>query len=186
MRRRRFRLPLAKGGLLLLGGLLAGVLALLLKDFVRESILVPLAYTVSGARVALNVLPQVVWWLAFLLVTLFIVVGGVLAALPASRRSGASDEPRPGRVEKWMRWIDLAAGGGDNYSQQNLARRVRDLALGALAARDGSASPSTALRSPRPTGAGSAAEGAHSQVSEIDIEPIVRYLEDEMEIARGG
>ena len=242
VRRRRWLIA----GLLLLGGLLVGLLALLFKDFVRESILVPLAYTVSGARVVVNVLPQVVWWMAFLLVTLFIVVGAVLVALPAPRRSGAPDEPRPGRVETWMRWIDLAAGGGDQYSRQDLARRVRDLTLGALAARDGSASLTTSLpigvtraeawpakspRSPRPRaergGAGteppaggrwsgersrrvesrlrsralpaplgspeggpvpalSAAEGAQAQVSEIDIERIVQYLEEEMEVPRGA
>ncbi|HET7090779.1 MAG TPA: hypothetical protein VFL17_19270 [Anaerolineae bacterium] len=258
MRRRRFPSPLAQGGLLLLGGLLVGLLALLLKDFVRESILAPLTYTVSGARAVLNVVPQVVWWVAFLLIALFIVIGAVLVALPAPRWSGAPDEPRRGRVETWMRWIDLAAGGGDRYSRQNLARRVRDLALGALAARDGSASLTTSLpvgvtraevesrlrshalrappdvesqlnrllefdsardpsaatspssspslRSGSESGsglqlrAGLAGDGgrdrsrtrawlpapvAQAQVSEIDIERIVRYLEDEMEVPRG-
>ena len=221
VRRRRFPSPLAprspslcsgsgisQGGLLLLGGLLVGLLALLLKDFVRESILVPLAYTVSGARVVLNVLPQLVWWVAFLLVTLFIVVGAVLAALPAPQRSDAPDEARRGRVETWMRWIDLAAGGGDHYTQQVLARRVRDLTLGVLAARDaptraeawpakspteGSGERSRRVESrlrshalPAPPCSPEGGPVAQAQVSEIDIEHIVRYLEDELEIPRGG
>ena len=172
VRRRRWIVA----GLLLLGGLLAGLLALLLRDFVRESILVPLAYTVSGARVVLNLLPQVVWCVAFLLVTLFILVGAVLAALPAPRRSDAPDETGRGRVETWMRWIDLAAGSGDHYSRQDpsaalragpsalltasLARRLRDLTLDALATRD--------------------ALSRFDILLDSDIERIVRYLEDEM------
>lgn len=203
MRRRRWIVA----GLLLLGGLLVGLLALLLKDFVRESILVPLAYTVSGARVVLNLLPQVVWWVAFLLVGLFILVGAVLAALPAPRHSDAPDETGRGRVETWMRWIDLAAGDGDRYARQDpsaeftlseaeglragpsallttgLARRVRDMTLGALATRDALTRAEVESRLLKlPPGA----EPQSDILLEFDIERIVRYLEDEMEIPRGG
>lgn len=121
-----------------------------------------------------------------------------------------------------MRWIDLAAGGGDRYSRQNpsallragLARRVRDLTLGVLAARDlpigvtraevESRLRSRALKAPPgvesqlisllefDSARGLVGDGgedrsrARARLSEIDIERIVRYLEDEMEVPRGG
>jgi hypothetical protein len=152
--------------------------------------------------------------------------GAVLVALPAPRQSGAPDEARPGRVETWMRWIDLAVDGGDGYSRQDpsallragLARRVRDLMLGVVAARDNltraevesrlrsrlleppdvesqlnllleldsARDPSASLRAGLVDDGGGDRSSVRARLSEIDIERIVRYLEDAMEVPRGG
>jgi hypothetical protein len=122
--------------LLLLGLvlLLAAPLVLVLRDFAREAIVVPLLYVLWLGRLLFRSIPQPLLWSLFLTLVLFVAVRSL------GRRGGSAggmreaEEEYPGRVWVWARRIQLAARG--DYSRWRLAHYLRKLILDVLAHRE--------------------------------------------------
>lgn len=113
--------------------LLAGLLALAFRDFVREAIVLPIAYAAWVVSLLLESLPQIIPWMIFLAIGLVIALGSLIARpKPARAAGGGAPHPR-GPVEALARQIDLAAQG--YYFRWHLARRLRNLAVDTIAYR---------------------------------------------------
>lgn len=123
--RRRWLAALAVGAPILL--------ALLLQDFFREALVVPLLYAFWVIYLYATSLPQGVLWVLALGVSLLFVLGGLGGSGRIRRRAGREDEEAPGRVSVWAERVELARRGG--YFQRVLARHLGKLAIAALARR---------------------------------------------------
>jgi len=122
--------------LLLLGLilLLAAPLMLVLRDFAREAIVVPLLYVLWLGRLLFRSIPQPLLWSLFLTLVLFVAVRSL------GKRGGSvggmreAEAESPGRVRVWARRIQLAARG--DYSRWRLAHYLRKLILDVLGHRE--------------------------------------------------
>lgn len=205
MRRRRRLIA----GLVVATAVLIGVLALALKDFVREAIVLPLSYTFAGVRDVIERLPQTMLWIVFIVVLTGLAIAILLVTTQVTRRFRSPERQHRGRVEKWMRWIEMATHPSAQYSWQYTALRLRDLALDVLAdrellARDEIAQQLQSKQVEMPPEIRTQVEGllaidstqrllengngseSRGDAGGIDIEQIVRYLEDQLEVRRDG
>jgi hypothetical protein len=113
--------------LLILLLLLAVPLALVLRNWTREAIVIPLLYLVWLGRLVLASIPQSLIWAVFLLAAAYIAVKSL------SGRRNPPAQPRPeseiymGRVALWARRIHVAAHG--YYYRWNLANALGRLGL---------------------------------------------------------
>jgi hypothetical protein len=142
-----------------------GVLALLLRDTVRDVIVLPLAYLLWLADLFLKSIPQAV----------FLGVLVVAAALLASRGFGRSrEEPEThsvliegrrdaSRLSFWARQFDHCEDSA--FASEKLAEELRDLILNILASRERS-SPEDVL-----SGVRNGAVAVPSNVRELLIQP---------------
>ncbi len=122
--------------LLLLGLvlLLAIPLVLVLGDFARKAIAVPLLYILWIGRLLLNSIPQLPFW-ALLLAVALVVAGASLVGRKKPKRKASKEETDyEGRVRVLTRWIHHAAEGGD-YSKWRLAQCLGQLTQEGLACR---------------------------------------------------
>lgn len=110
-------------------------LALLFRDFFRESLVVPLLYALWLGYEYVKSLPQAALWGLFLFLGLI----GVLRSWPKLRIDRArrrSDEEAPlGRVEAWRERIRLAQRSRSGYGVRYLGNHLGKLALQVLADR---------------------------------------------------
>ena len=113
--------------------LLVGLLSLVFRDFVREAIVTPVAYAVWIVGLLIESLPQAILWTFFLAIVLFMAIGSLITRPKPAGKAGSVGADRRGQVEVLARRIDLAAGG--YYFRWHLARRLRDLAVDAIAYR---------------------------------------------------
>ena len=114
--------------------LMAAPLVLVLRDFAREAIVVPLLYVLWLGRLLFRSIPQPLLWSLFLTLVLFVAVRSL------GKRGGSvggmreAEAESPGRVWVWARRIQLAARG--DYSRWRLAHYLRKLTLDVLAHRE--------------------------------------------------
>jgi hypothetical protein len=114
--------------------LMAAPLVLVLRDFAREAIVVPLLYVLWLGRLLFRSIPQPLLWSLFLTLVLFVAVRSL------GKRGGSvggmreAEAESPGRVWVWARRIQLAARG--DYSRWRLAHYLRKLILDVLAHRE--------------------------------------------------
>jgi hypothetical protein len=122
--------------LLLLGLtlLLAAPLVLVLRDFAREAIVVPLLYVLWLGRLLFQSIPQPLLWSLFLTLVLFVAVRSLVKRRGSVGEMREPEAESPGRVRVWARRIQLAARG--DYSRWRLAHYVRKLILDVLAHRE--------------------------------------------------
>lgn len=192
-----------------LGLLLAALLALVLRDFMRESVVVPLLYGLWIARLYIESLPQTLFW-ALLIIAALVIAGGSLIGRRKPRAKARAIEGEPkGRVTQWALRIRLGTQG--DYFRARLARRLGQLALATLAHRqhrpmeeiremiesgelDGPKEIAAYLqaglardRSTLRREAASSWPWTH-KASPLDLDPaqIVTYLEDKSRGAKGG
>jgi hypothetical protein len=122
--------------LLALAVLLTAVFALLLRDFSRQAIIVPLARLVWIVHVLLLIIPRTLLWVLFILLLLRIAWRSLnLPPAPIGERRPESMPPATGPVEAEMHWVRLAGEG--TYGRWRLAKRLSDLATEMLAHREG-------------------------------------------------
>ncbi len=106
------------------------VMALVIDDFVREVIVIPLLYLFWIARLLFKSIPQLVLWAGFIIVAL-IMAGKSLSKRKPLLKPRSMEVEQYGRVEDWARLIDRRDQG--DYSKWRLAHRLGVLALETLA-----------------------------------------------------
>ena len=111
--------------------LLTLVLAIVLRDFTREVIVIPIAEFVWLLDYYLKGLPQPIVWAIFLFVTLYVAVSSIAQAPHKKKRAAESTLEYPGPVEAELKWIRLASYG--SYGRWRLAQRLAILLVDALA-----------------------------------------------------
>jgi hypothetical protein len=121
---------------LLVAALLAfgPLLAFLIQDFVRQTLLYPLAYLYWSLRLIFEAVPGIVWW-SIVLGLLFLLALGSLSKKgePPSTALKTSSQ-FPSRPQAWMRWMNKKNQG--DYFKWQLAREISNLALVGFANRD--------------------------------------------------
>ncbi len=127
-------------GLLLL---LAAVLSVVFHATLRRVLVLPLLYLAWVVNLVLALVPQVVFWLIFLLAVLVIIIRSLIGMLLSvrslflSRRRGKALPEPPGRVETWLRWIGLARQRhSSSYFKWRLGQLLGELAVEVLAGRE--------------------------------------------------
>jgi hypothetical protein len=120
--------------LLLLAAAITVTLTIVLRDFVRENIVVPAAYILWTINLYLRTVPQALVWGLFLALVIFLGFQALLPPLPqrSQRREDRLAYQAP--IQRELRFVRLALKG--SYGRWRLAQRVRELALAALAQRD--------------------------------------------------
>ncbi len=189
--------------LLLAGLVLLALMALLVRGFVREIIVVPLLYGLWITGLILQSAPQFLLWSLFILVALIAASRSVMAPRLSvrRRRQGAS---HTGRLGEWAMLIDLARD--DALTRWRLAHRLEELAIQTLAEherapadqvrqrlRNGKANVPPEIQryltARMPTGRRKAvmsngvtsSKGAHTAALDLDPEHVVRFLEEKVE-----
>jgi hypothetical protein len=101
-------------------------LAIVLREQVREIVVLPMVRFAWLLGLYLRIVPQWVLWGVFLTVALFIAIGSVLRPeISGERRRREAPMEHPGPIETEMRWIRLAARG--SYGRWRLAQRLAEL-----------------------------------------------------------
>ena len=119
--------------LLLIGLLLflAVPLALVLRSFARDVIVIPILYILWLGDLLFQHIPQTLVW-ALLLVTILVISARSLVKSPRSRGEVREVErDRPGQVSTWARWIHMMARRG--FYKWFLAQHLARLYLATLA-----------------------------------------------------
>lgn len=110
-----------------------GVLTLALRDVVRESVVIPLAYAVWLADLLLKSLPQSLFLAVLVLVSAVVVLRGLLYTPPLPRQFMPRQD-RSGfrsRLDFWTRRLN--ALDASPFAQEQSAQEMRNLVLRALA-----------------------------------------------------
>jgi hypothetical protein len=107
-------------------------LAVVLRDQVREVIVLPMVRFAWLLGLYVRIVPQWALWAVFLTVALFIAIGSVLQPVGGARRRRAElPLEHPGPIKSEMRWIRLAQRG--SYGRWRLAQRLAELVAQARA-----------------------------------------------------
>jgi len=111
--------------------LLAGLLAPILRDFMREIIVIPLLYAFWWGRFLSETIPQASCWGVFCLVAALIASRSLLKQPRSKLTTEAPELPQPGRVESWVKLLQQATQ--EDYYKWRLARRLREVTTAMLA-----------------------------------------------------
>jgi hypothetical protein len=111
--------------------LLAIPLALILKDVVREVILIPLWRVLWLASLVLHAIPQVFFWGALLMIILSLATKSLARQEKPVKKTRDVEPGYPGRVMIWAQRVHLMERG--EYSRWYMAQRLRRLVLEVLA-----------------------------------------------------
>jgi hypothetical protein len=114
--------------------LMAAPLVLVLRDFAREAIVVPLLYVLWLGRLLFRSIPQPLLWSLFLTLVLLVAARSLGGREGPARGMREAQAESPGRVRVWARRIQLADRG--DYSRWRLAHYLRTLILDVLAHRE--------------------------------------------------
>jgi hypothetical protein len=112
------------------------ILTLALREFVREKIVLPLAYFWSLLLLLFSSTPQVVFWGIFILISIFIIIKTLLAGkdkvvVPIEPKE---DSLAPGRdhIYHWTIQVQLAVHG-NLYFRDRVMRSLERLVMGVIA-----------------------------------------------------
>lgn len=119
--------------LLPLGIILITALALapLIRDFIREFVVVPLLYTFWIGRIVYEAIPQAAFWSCFLAVALLLASASLLGPGKPKSKTYEVKTGQRGRIETWANLIRQAPQ--EDYYQWRLAQPLRELTLETLA-----------------------------------------------------
>lgn len=118
---------------IVLFAVLVATLAYIFRNFIREAIVMPVAYLLWSARLLFESLPQIVVWIALLLVAFVLAIGSLIPRIKPRPRTPGDEAGVRGQVETLARRIDLAKRG--YYFRWHLAQRLSELAIDVLAQR---------------------------------------------------
>jgi hypothetical protein len=122
---RKDLLPL---GLILL---IAILLAPLIRNFIRDVVVIPLLYLVWIGRIVFDTIPQTAFWGCFLVIALLMAAASLLKQRESPSRIREVKTVQLGRVETWAKLIRQAAQ--EDYYQWRLAQPLRELIVETLA-----------------------------------------------------
>ena len=107
----------------------AAFLAFLVKDFIRDVIILPLLYVFWYVTLFLRSLPQFLFWAIFILMALTIALRSLSRGDGAERKAKVEPPTLGGPVAVWSRLIQHAEAGGYSRWQlsQSLARLTWEL-----------------------------------------------------------
>jgi hypothetical protein len=108
--------------------ILALVLMPLLGDLIQAAVVYPLLYTIALVREVGSVIPQWVFWGAFILISAIVAVRTVLSVRARSGTAADTGVSYAGPVARWARRINLADRGGE-YAGWVLTQRLGELAI---------------------------------------------------------
>jgi hypothetical protein len=120
-------------GLVLLVLAPVAVVAVVLRDFVREELVGPVLYVYWIVRLLFESIPQIWLWIAFVLAATYVVARSLVRP-PSLQRTCRADVEERGRVETWARLLHQAHG--DSFARWRLAQRLGGLAGDILAAEE--------------------------------------------------
>jgi hypothetical protein len=122
---RKYLLPL---GLILLTAIL---LAPLIRNFIRDVVVIPLLYLVWVGRIVFDTIPQTAFWGCFLVIALLMAAASLLKQRESPSRIREVKLVQLGRVETWAKLIRQAVQ--EDYYQWRLAQPLRELIVETLA-----------------------------------------------------
>ncbi len=114
--------------------LLAVPLALILRDFAREMVVMPFLYTIWLGRLVIQSIPQSLIWALFCMLAMLITLRSLAGRERPLQQAPGVEMGYPGQVRTWARRIYLAARG--DYSGWRLAQYLERLILEVLAYRE--------------------------------------------------
>jgi hypothetical protein len=120
--------------LALLGLLLAALLAYLVRDIIGPVVIAVANFVFQAAAILYRLFPETVYWLAFLLVLVFLALRSLNLDLDSKPRLIRIDTASGGRASVWTNWIEQRSQG--NYFKWRLARQIAQLGLQILAYRE--------------------------------------------------
>lgn len=118
----------------ILGISLAGVIALTIRDIIRESFVEPIYYLLSLGVLVFDSLPQQFIWGFLILIAIVFYSRSLFYDKPRTREILKPPPIYKGHVETWARWLEMAQLG-DIYKVK-LARELGNLALDTIAHRE--------------------------------------------------
>ncbi|MBS1253445.1 MAG: hypothetical protein MAG451_02494 [Anaerolineales bacterium] len=116
-----------------LASLIVAGLGWYLREFVRETVVVPLLYASWIAQLVVGMLPQALVWAIFLVIAVYVAVRSLRGRRAPAREELGPETRQEGPVARWSRQIELATRG--SYSRWRLAHQLGHLSVEALAYR---------------------------------------------------
>jgi membrane protein implicated in regulation of membrane protease activity len=191
---------------------LAALITLILGNFARESIAIPIYRFLWVSTLIFNSIPQALFWALFIAVALFLAARSVFKREKPTRKTPAPDMTYLKRVHVLTRWIQYAAHG--TYFRQRLAKHLGELTVEILARRerltreqirqklrDGDWDAPPEVRAYIQAGLSPASllstnllsrltgrlrPGGHSSPFNLHPETIVQFLEEQLEVQHGN
>ena len=115
--------------------LLAIILTPIIRNFVREVIVIPFLYLFWIGRFFVEAVPQQWLWLGFLSVCLLILGLSLIGKRKRKSRPIVIADKQEGRIESWAKLLDQAKQ--DDYFKWRLAQQLQKLTLSAIAHQQG-------------------------------------------------
>lgn len=198
---------MTRRSLLIAGAFLSTlIMAFILRDVVKQLIIVPLAYLWWLLRLYYSMFPQIFLWVILVAIVLFSAVASLIPEVRYRTVSKTAPKPEQGQIEILVNWLNKSQRGG-SYYKWLVANRLGKNAREILAQRDGHAvskkfgwlegrgwNPPQKIRDYLETGLnGSFADFPRPRLfwqspkpTPLDADPkqIVEYLEDEMKTGK--
>jgi hypothetical protein len=114
--------------------LVAALLAVVLKDWLRETVAPALLYTLWVGYLVFRSIPQSALWATFLALALLVALGSLRRGKKALPKLEEIQGDHPGRVQALTAWIGKTAQG--DYFRWRFARYLEDLSVQVLAHRE--------------------------------------------------
>jgi hypothetical protein len=109
----------------------------LLRDFVRDSILLPLISLGWIIWILMESIPQLVFWGLFLLIALIVAARSLLASQPVAAAAGGMWSPRRSTLSRYRFWQrGLESMANNTFSRERILRELQILTLQVLAEHD--------------------------------------------------
>jgi hypothetical protein len=187
--------------------LLAAVLTYLLRDFINDKVVVPLAYLWWRVGLYYHVVPENGWWATVVVIVFFMVLRSFNTEEPSHDRDLAESQPAQGPVEELTIWLMKKSNSA--YYRWLVANHLAKLVRGFLIQSDGrdagrwdilysgsawdppeavGAYLRSGLNRPTASFRSSSAPWGRSQMAPVDLDPeqAVAYLESQMENRSDG
>jgi hypothetical protein len=104
----------------------AAILALLLQDVIRRSVVTPLAYLSWVFKLLISTIPQLFIWILLLVVLILFIIASLVNWIPLRKSRQKASPQTIGPVENLAGWVQKKSEG--NYYKWKIANRLGNLA----------------------------------------------------------
>jgi len=108
------------------GLVVAAILAVLLQDVIRRSVVTPLAYLSWVFKLLISTIPQLLIWILLLFVLALFIFASLVSYIPVRKSPQKASPQAVGPVENLARWIQKRSEG--NYYKWKISNRLGILA----------------------------------------------------------